>query len=407
MATGGGSAPRRTDKCLTCNENVTKKDPAVSCDVCLKWCHIKCCGIDVPTYETMKAMENIRWYCDSCVKKILKLISDVARVEEKQDKIDEEVGNVKELVERTRSEISQMRQETVNDLGGVKQLVEQTASGVSQLRQETEKEMESVRKLVEQSKGDILQLQKEFDMVKQSKGDMSLLRQEVDKGLEVLGKQNRDEIMKMRQEMDKSLVIVDHLKKWDINKEVAELTNAFVNDGSWAEVVRKHVTNEMKGVKGDVEEQMEIERRRKNLIVFGVPESETGNDIDTVSDIITQALKLDFSRHIESIVRIGKFSHEKARPIKMIAKTFEGKREILTRAKMLRELDDYKGIFVAPDLTRKQQEFDKDLRVNLKKIREAGEPEAVIRSGQIIKKNENGKTISVLYPKPPQQLGGK
>jgi predicted nucleic acid-binding Zn-ribbon protein len=91
----------------------------------------------------MKTVENIRWYCDSCVKKILKLINDVARVEERQDKTEEEIGNVKELIEKTRSEISQIRQETVNELGGV----EQTKNDVSQLRQETERELESVKKI--------------------------------------------------------------------------------------------------------------------------------------------------------------------------------------------------------------------------------------------------------------------
>lgn len=352
MATGG---TKKVDKCLVCNENVTKKDMAVACDICLKWCHTKCCGIDAATYENMKSLKTLRWYCESCDAKMLKLISDVARLAERQDKLEDEFGKVNDNVNKLRQEVDQ---NLVKQSENFKSAIDANKNEIAQIRQEVDK------------------LQK-FDLARQVE--------------ELTTTFLKDEFSQMREEIDK-------LEKQDVPKQVEQLTTAFVRDGQWTDVVKKELVAGLQGVKEDVEEKMEIERRKKNLILFGVPESDTGHDDDIVSDIITQALKLDCSRHIETIARIGKFSHEKPRPIKLVIKTIEGRKEILIRAKMLRELDSYKGIFVAPDLTRRQQDYDKDLRSNLKRIRDEGEPEAVIRSGKIIKKNENGKTIAVLYP---------
>ena len=54
----------------------------------------------------------------------------------------------------------------------------------------------------------------------------------------------------------------------------------------------------------------------------------------------------------------------------------------------------YKDVYITPDLTHQQQEVDKNLRDNLKKIKEAGEKDAKIKKGKIIK---NGMDGQVLY----------
>jgi hypothetical protein len=101
---------------------------------------------------------------------------------------------------------------------------------------------------------------------------------------------------------------------------------------------------------------------------------------------------------VERMHRIGKIVEGKPRPVKVMLKTaVDGKKEILSRAKQLKDYEEYKRIFISPDLTRKQQEKDKELRQNLKRIRESGESEAKIKFGKIVKNGRGGKE-EVLYP---------
>jgi hypothetical protein len=77
-------------------------------------------------------------------------------------------------------------------------------------------------------------------------------------------------------------------------------------------------------------------------------------------------------------------------------KSVEAKNEVLKRARDLKNIEEYKHIFIAPDLTRKQQTVDKDLRDKVKQFRTEGESNVRIKHGKVIK-NEPGKEVVVLY----------
>lgn len=171
-------------------------------------------------------------------------------------------------------------------------------------------------------------------------------------------------------------------------KQVEELTAALIHDGAWTEVVRKELSCSLKTVQEDVEEKMEIERRKSNLMIFGIKENDPEQDVETLAQIMQEALKVDYSRHVDDMIRVGKFSVvDKPRPIKIKIKTIEGRKEILSRAKMLKDCSEYKGIFIAPDLTRKQQALDRELRGQLKTIRDGGRSDAIIKGGKVVSKN--------------------
>src|SRR6266568_5023925 len=149
----------------------------------------------------------------------------------------------------------------------------------------------------------------------------------------------------------------------------------------------------------DVEENLDIESRKCNLIFHGVKEMDEGgedSEVDNDShcadhqdrhmleEILRVGMKLDASRHIEAVSRIGKFVERKLRPIKVKVKSLESKSEILKRAKQLKENNSFKKVFISPDLTRKQQIVDKDLRDQVKKFREDGHDNVRIKSGKVI-----------------------
>ena len=161
--------------------------------------------------------------------------------------------------------------------------------------------------------------------------------------------------------------------------------------------IESKVCNTVKHMKEDVDEAMEIERRKDNIIIHGVPETDAEQDIDEVAEMFGTGLKLDFDRHMDKMHRIGKLVEGKPRPIRVMLKTkVDGKKEILSRAKQLKDHDKFKRMFISPDMTRKQQERDHNLRYHLKQIRESGETEAMIRFGKIVKNGRGGRD-EVLY----------
>jgi len=105
-----------------------------------------------------------------------------------------------------------------------------------------------------------------------------------------------------------------------------------------------------------------------------------------IEELLKIGLWLDASRHIEEVQRIGRFVQGKIRPLKVRIKTVEARSEILKRSRSLKDNDTFKKIYIAPDMTRKQQEVDKDLRTHVKKFRDEGQVNVQIISGKVLKK---------------------
>jgi hypothetical protein len=118
-------------------------------------------------------------------------------------------------------------------------------------------------------------------------------------------------------------------------------------------------------------------------------------------DLFSAGLKMDYDRHVDKMIRIGRqVNPQKPRPLKLMLKRAESRKEILIRAKYLRDTEAYSKVFITPDLTRKQQDFDKELRNQLKRIKDGGETHARIKHGKIVKNDEGGREV-VLYQPPP------
>jgi len=154
--------------------------------------------------------------------------------------------------------------------------------------------------------------------------------------------------------------------------------------------------NNVKHVKEDVEETLEIERRKLNIVIHRVPDIDAEKDTDSVEEILTEGLHMDFERHIETLMRIGRLTEGKPRPLRILLKSIDRKKKILSRAKSLKDNDKFKRMFISPDLTRRQQALDKELRMQLKKFRDKGETEVRIKFGKIVKNNRGGRE-EILY----------
>lgn len=143
----------------------------------------------------------------------------------------------------------------------------------------------------------------------------------------------------------------------------------------------------------DIEDMMheaeERYRRRKYLIVSGIPEPSTGNigeRADADEKYINQIavhLEVDDDFEPTECSRIGKIDPERPRLLRFKCDTMETKKEILKKAKNLRRSNDYKNVYINADETYIQRKHGRELRVEVKKRREAGE-KVVIRRGRII-----------------------
>ena len=119
-----------------------------------------------------------------------------------------------------------------------------------------------------------------------------------------------------------------------------------------------------------VSESMEIEKRKFNLILQGIKESENGEDedVDLVNEIL-RSISIDPVRHVDGVSRVKHAATDKVRPTRIKVKTLEGRSKILRHDKNLKD-GSFKRVYISPDLTRRQQEVDYDLRQKLKSFRE-------------------------------------
>ena len=145
-------------------------------------------------------------------------------------------------------------------------------------------------------------------------------------------------------------------------------------------------------MKEDVSEALEIEKRKTNLIVHGVRDWKDmeGEDREFIEDMLSKELNIDAVRHIEEVTSVGQFVENRIRPIGVKIKMRDGKQEILKRAKNLKDSLTYRRVYIIPDLIRKAQEVDKELRLKVKHFKENGESSARIKSGKVVKNGKHG-----------------
>ncbi|XP_031559454.1 uncharacterized protein LOC116295689, partial [Actinia tenebrosa] len=53
--------------CSVCMKTVAKTHRAIECDLCFKWCHIKCGGVSPTEYRNLQNTLNFAWTCPTCI----------------------------------------------------------------------------------------------------------------------------------------------------------------------------------------------------------------------------------------------------------------------------------------------------------------------------------------------------
>lgn len=122
-------------------------------------------------------------------------------------------------------------------------------------------------------------------------------------------------------------------------------------------------------------ERLERQIKKKNLLFFGVEESESSyfELLSTVLDILNNNMKINCQQNeVETVRRLGK-KGEKVRPIVVTMTTMGRKIEILKKKKML----ENSTIYIKEDLTQEALEKRRQLQEEYKKLRDSGKNVAI------------------------------
>jgi len=209
---------------------------------------------------------------------------------------------------------------------------------------------------------------------------------EVRRSIEKLQKDaiENKEVLEMKEEVKQMRAEgVEMRKTW------AEAASAGTNGGGI--IIRQQLTEGEARAPGNdrniqvkITEALERDKRKNSLIVMGIPEQDDGDDKNEIIENIVKELMQGELCRINIGDRIGK-KGSKPRPVRVGVEDLKKRNALLSKARGLKEINGMDKYFICPDLTRQQQEEDKQLRDKLKSLRLEGETNIKINKGEIIR----------------------
>ena len=147
-----------------------------------------------------------------------------------------------------------------------------------------------------------------------------------------------------------------------------------------------------RAIKVEVSEMLEREKRKLNLVIYGIEETNSEEATKEKVNDIVKVVGLDVSK-IKYFGRVGR-QVEGSRPriVRVVCEDAESKRDLLKAANRLKGVEGFGSIYVGLDMTKTQQVQDKNLRDKLKDIR-AVHKDAKINNGEIVVFEEGHRKI--------------
>ena len=134
-------------------------------------------------------------------------------------------------------------------------------------------------------------------------------------------------------------------------------------------------------------------RRKKGLVISGLPEPVEGsvNERKEADKIKIRSLLNDLCDQTDDSIsrmhRIGRQQPDKPRLLRIVFRDEDDAKDVLYKAKELRNMPVYANIFINPDLTPSQREANKKLREEVKRRRTSGE-DVIIRGNKVIPRRQ-------------------
>lgn len=127
----------------------------------------------------------------------------------------------------------------------------------------------------------------------------------------------------------------------------------------------------------------ERQKRKKNVIIYGLNESEAMNVVERVEQdyqgvcTIFQYIDVDVSLKDDRarVFRLGKFdpSSDRPRPLKISLDNWEDALKVLRKSKQLRSADNFSHLTIASDKTPRQSAYFRKIKAEVEKRKSDGE----------------------------------
>jgi len=237
------------------------------------------------------------------------------------------------------------------------------------------------------------------DAVAECKGQLLETIKELEKRIEILEGENKSQKTDIENLKTKNLELEKLIEKKckecveEVqNENRSSLKNNVQNWSTIAKSGLKQPVEQLIVVNAAINETKDRERRKKNVIVFGLTESTQVVEIEKQADDKKRVEKIINQTGASATVTfIRRFKSKSERPGPILVGLSEAadRNPLLLKAKNLRSSEEHKNIYIAPDLTDAERMEDRNLRKRrdeLNQQRASGEPfRYAIRGNQIVK----------------------
>jgi len=154
------------------------------------------------------------------------------------------------------------------------------------------------------------------------------------------------------------------------------------NSSNWEDLNALTSTSVAVNVADEISER---DKRKCNLIIHGLPEEPLDShhtDADTFLELCKVSFDLDIN--ITKAVRLGQKLNEKTRSLLVKVDNEESQKQILALAPKLRFSKTWSKVYIQPDMSPKEREAHKKLYEQLKRRKNQGERNLIIRHGKIV-----------------------
>ena len=136
-----GSTSSNPSPCGHCKRVVKEDDPAMECEICEQWYHIKCQNITKMEYNYIqggtkkKSVSKMHWYCQTCDKVAVNFMKTMTSLHIKHQKIEERMNKLEDKMNRKADieDIQKLKEDisTVNE--GQKKLLEDQEKKIKEI----------------------------------------------------------------------------------------------------------------------------------------------------------------------------------------------------------------------------------------------------------------------------------
>lgn len=205
--------------------------------------------------------------------------------------------------------------------------------------------------------------------------------EDIKKELVIIKQDHKSELKKLSDEVKD---IKKDQEEKNNDKQIEELTQAFLKDTAWSDIVKKEVDNKIENVsvelssiqkmvdatKGLVEEERDKEARSKNILLYNLPESSDSSyeerqnhDKSHVLNILRELIDKEFQEsEIQKFFRLGKMDNgkNKTRPVLVQFVDKMTKNYLMNNLYNIRKTS-FKDLVITHDMTIKERDQCKKL----------------------------------------------